>query len=175
MVISSRNFLRSLGGACGLAVASALFSNTLANKLPHPPSLPTTTYDSIISSVFSVPDLTGLSKEQKNTILDVYTAASQSVFYFWLGCIGLGWLLIFFIKDKGLQRKEEREMASPAQQSSTQLEVKEAAGPSNPPAWAEEDGSTTEAENTMTESEKEKLKDTNVHKSEVAKERNDAL
>lgn len=57
VVISSQNFLRSLGGACGLAVASALFSNTLFNKLPSPPSLPENTYNGIISSVFSVPDL----------------------------------------------------------------------------------------------------------------------
>lgn len=171
MVISSRNFLRSLGGACGLAVASALFSNTLVNNLPSPPSLPAATYDSIVSSVFSVPDLTGLSEEQKNTILDVYTDASRSVFYFWVGCIGIAWLLIFFIKDKGLQRKEEREAASPAQQASGQLDVEQAASPPTAPAWADEDGSTTEAENTMTEGENEKLKDTEVHKSEAAKER----
>lgn len=41
-------------------------------------------------------------------VLDTYVEASRSVFYFWVGCIGLAWLLMWFIKDKGLQRKEER-------------------------------------------------------------------
>ncbi|KUI57824.1 hypothetical protein VP1G_05190 [Cytospora mali] len=108
IIISSRNFLRSLGGAVGLAIASALFSNTLVNRLPSPPAIPQDVMDKIKSSVFSVPDLTGLNEDQENMILDTYVKASRSVFYFWVGCIGLCWLLMWFIKDKGLQRKEER-------------------------------------------------------------------
>lgn len=108
IVISSRNFLRSLGGAVGLAVASALFSNTLFDKLPSPPAIPQEVVNAIKSSVFSAPDLTGLTEKQKDVVLDTYVEASRSVFYFWVGCIGLAWLLMWFIKDKGLQRKEER-------------------------------------------------------------------
>lgn len=108
VVISSRNFLRSLGGAVGLAVASALFSNTLVDKLPSSPTIPQEVVDRIKSSVFSAPDLTGLTGEQANTVLDTYVEASRSVFYFWVGSIGLAWLLMWAIKDKGLQRKEER-------------------------------------------------------------------
>ncbi|KAK7741839.1 hypothetical protein SLS53_004904 [Cytospora paraplurivora] len=108
VVISSRNFLRSLGGAVGLAVASALFSNTLVDQLPSAPTIPQPIADKIKASVFSVPDLTGLNETQKDVILDTYVKASRSVFYFWVGCIGIAWLLMFLIKDKGLQRKEER-------------------------------------------------------------------
>ncbi|ROW07018.1 hypothetical protein VPNG_06641 [Cytospora leucostoma] len=108
VVISSRNFLRSLGGAVGLAVASALFSNTLVDHLPSAPTIPQPIADKIKASVFSVPDLTGLSETQKDLILDTYVKASRSVFYFWVGCISIAWLLMFLIKDRGLQRKEER-------------------------------------------------------------------
>lgn len=41
-------------------------------------------------------------------VLDTYVEASRSVFYFWVGSVGLAWLLMWAIKDKGLQRKEER-------------------------------------------------------------------
>lgn len=109
MVISSRNFLRSLGGACGLAIASALYSNTLVMHLPSPPLVPQEVSNKIKASIFSVPDLSGLTETQKNMILDTYTLASRSVFYFWVGCISCCFLLMIFIKDKGLQRKEEKD------------------------------------------------------------------
>lgn len=107
VVISSRNFLRALGGAAGLAIASALFSNTLVRHLNSASAVPTDVADEIKSSVFSMPDISGLTDEQKIIVLDTYTMASRSVFYFWEGCMGLCWLLMFFIKDRGLQRKEE--------------------------------------------------------------------
>lgn len=107
VVISSRNFLRALGGAAGLAIASALYSNTLVDHLGSTSAIPGDMVDEIKSSVFSIPDISGLTDEQKVFILDTYSKASRSVFYFWVGCIGLCLLLTFFIKDKGLQRKEE--------------------------------------------------------------------
>lgn len=107
VVISSRNFLRALGGAAGLAIASALFSNTLVGHMNSVTAVPADIADEIKSSVFSMPDISGLTEEQRIIILDTYTRASRSVFYFWEGCMGLCWLLMFFIKDKGLQRKEE--------------------------------------------------------------------
>lgn len=106
-MISSRNFLRALGGAAGLAIASALFSNTLVGHINSVSGVPADVVDEIKSSVFSMPDISGLTEEQRIIILDTYTGASRSVFYFWEGCMGLCWLLMFFIKDKGLQRKEE--------------------------------------------------------------------
>lgn len=106
-MISSRNFLRALGGAAGLAIASALFSNTLVGHINSVSGVPADVVDEIKSSVFSMPDISGLTEEQRIIILETYTEASRSVFYFWEGCMGLCWLLMFFIKDKGLQRKEE--------------------------------------------------------------------
>lgn len=168
VVISSRNFLRSLGGACGLAVASALFSNTLFNNLPPPPSLPENTYDGIISSVFSVPDLSGLSEEHTNIVLDVYTEASRSVFYFWVGCISICWLLTVFIKDKGLQRKEEREASKAPSPTAARSREAQDASYSTTPVWVDDEGSTTEAENAVTE--REKTEDKGVGNHEAKKE-----
>lgn len=93
-------------------MASALYSNTLASRLPPPPAVPQDVADRIRASVFAVPDLSGLSEAQRDAVLDTYTLASRSVFYFWVGCISCCWLLMFFIKDKGLQRKEEQETKS---------------------------------------------------------------
>lgn len=140
VVISSRNFLRSLGGACGLAVASALYSNTLVNKLPSSPAIPQDIADKIKSSVFSVPDLSGLSEAQKDMILDTYTLASRSVFYFWVGCISCCWLLMFFIKDKGLQRKEEMQETKSEREAERRVPDEEAGG-STPTSGEEEEGS----------------------------------
>lgn len=90
-----------------VAIASALFSNTLVGHLNSISAIPADVADEIKSSVFSMPDISGLTDQQKIIILDTYTMASRSVFYFWEGCMGLCWLLMFFIKDRGLQRKEE--------------------------------------------------------------------
>lgn len=108
-MISSRNFLRALGGATGLAIASALFSNTLVGHLDSTSAIPSDIADEIKSSIFSTPNMSGLMEEQRVIILDLYSRAARSVFYFWVGCIGLCWVLMFFIKDKGLQRKEEKQ------------------------------------------------------------------
>lgn len=125
IVISSRNFLRYLGGACGLAIASTLFSNTLVGNLPSPPFLPENTYHKIISSVFTVPDLSGLSDAQKDVILEVYTNAARSVFYLWVGCTSMCWLLMFLLKDHGLQRTDENEATAPPVEVRTSHEEEE--------------------------------------------------
>lgn len=114
-MISSRNFLRALGGAAGLAIASALFSSTLVGHLDSTSAIPADVADEIKSSVFSMPDISSLTDGQKIIVLDTYTRASRSVFYFWEGCMGLCWLLMFFIKDKGLQRKEEIQLNAAAE------------------------------------------------------------
>lgn len=127
VVISSRNFLRSLGGACGLAVASALYSNTLVDRLPSAPAIPIEVADRIRSAIFSVPDLSGLSEAQRDLVLDAYSNASKSVFYFWVGCMSCCWLLMFFVKDRGLQRKEEMQESGSEPESGPESEPKQEA------------------------------------------------
>lgn len=80
-------------------------------------------------------------------ILDTYTQASRSVFYFWVGCISICLLLTFFIRDKGLQRKEEKE---------------EEKAQSSGPISGDDEGSTTEGEKTGVE-------DANIDSSDISK------
>ncbi|KAF2467736.1 MFS general substrate transporter [Lindgomyces ingoldianus] len=106
VVISARNFIRSLGGAVGLAISSAIFSNSLQSHLP--PHLPRPVLDAVHKSTFATPNLTKLDSATHDHILDAYASASRSVFIMWVAGIGGCLMLMVFIKDKGLQRKEER-------------------------------------------------------------------
>ncbi|KAF2121184.1 major facilitator superfamily domain-containing protein [Lophiotrema nucula] len=107
VVISARNFIRSLGGAIGLAISSAIFSNSLQSHLPA--HLPVSVTNAVHRSTFSTPILTNLDDDTRNHVLDAYNAASRSVFIMWVAVIGLCLVLMLFVKDKGLQRQEEKD------------------------------------------------------------------
>ncbi|KAK4446636.1 MFS general substrate transporter [Podospora aff. communis PSN243] len=104
VVISARNFIRSLGGAGGLAIASAIFSNTIVNKMPD--GIPEELGRRIREAVFEVPDMTGLGDGQKDLVLDLYAQAAKSVFYLWFAAMAVCLGLMVFIKDKGLTRND---------------------------------------------------------------------
>jgi hypothetical protein len=109
VVISVRNFLRALGGALGLALSSAIFSNTLKkslNTLATP--LPETVKSGILAAILRVPDLSTLSSIEREEVLDSYMAASHAVFIVWLPIMAVCLLLCFLIKDKGLTRPDEK-------------------------------------------------------------------
>jgi hypothetical protein len=106
VVISARNFIRSLGGAIGLAISSAIYSNSLHTHLP--PALPTPIANTIRESTFAAPNLSTLDATSRDHILNAYTSASRSVFIMWVAVIGVCVLLMVFVKDNGLQRKEEQ-------------------------------------------------------------------
>lgn len=110
MVISARNFVRSLGGAIGLAVSSAIFSNSFQSHISA--QLSPAVYEAVHRSTFSVPNLDGLDTATKEKVLDAYGAASRSVAMMWVSVVGVCLLLMVFVKDKGLQRKEEQHDAS---------------------------------------------------------------
>lgn len=100
VVISNRNLLRSLGGAVGLAVSSALMGNTLRGGLP-----PDLQY--VAQSTFATPDLAGFSVADRLVIEEAYAGASRAVFIFCTPVIGVAFLACAFVKDNGLQRKED--------------------------------------------------------------------
>jgi hypothetical protein len=106
VVISARNFIRAMGASIGLAVASSVFSNTLSRHLPD--DIPASLADHIRDTVFEVPDVAGLSQDQQMGVFEAYATAMRSVFYLWIGAMACCLLLMLFIKDKGLQRKEEK-------------------------------------------------------------------
>jgi hypothetical protein len=107
VVISTRNFLRYMGGAIGLAISNTIFSNTLQQNPPA--TLPVTIVSAIRKSIFSVSDLSGLSDFDRNAVLDAYMTAARGVFILWAYCIGTCFLLMVFVKDKGLKRNENGE------------------------------------------------------------------
>ncbi|KAH9897582.1 major facilitator superfamily domain-containing protein [Xylariomycetidae sp. FL2044] len=80
IVISARNFIRALGGSAGLAIASAIFSNTLISNVND--SIPTQVSQHMIDNIFEMPDTLGLTSVAQIAVLDAY--------------------------DKGLTRQEEK-------------------------------------------------------------------
>lgn len=118
VVISVRNFLRNLGGAVGLALSSAVFSNALKKKTG---TLPEALRKQILASILKVPDLTNVDEAVKESVLDAYMGASRAVFIVWVPLIGVCLLLTFLVKDRGLQRKEEK-VAEEARAAELELE-----------------------------------------------------
>lgn len=83
VVISVRNFLRSMGGALGLAISSAIFSNALKKSLNSTTAVPEDVKAGILAAILRVPDLSKLSSLEKEDVLDSYMHASRSVFLIW--------------------------------------------------------------------------------------------
>ncbi|UPX20520.1 uncharacterized protein EKO05_0010749 [Ascochyta rabiei] len=120
VVISNRNFLRSLGGAIGLAVSAAVLQNTLKKEMPPE-------FASLALSPYSTPDLDALdvSPAQVLDILEAYARASRAVCILHVPFIGLCLLGCLLIKDHGLQHPDEADQAKrskAAQPSSAGLE-----------------------------------------------------
>jgi MFS family permease len=101
VVISNRNFLRCTGGAVGLAASAALLQNRLKAELPS-------AYQYLASSTYSTPSFAGVPHAQREAILDAYATASRSVFIFYVPFIALCLIGCIVVKDRGLQRPEER-------------------------------------------------------------------
>lgn len=120
VVTSNRNFIRSSGGAVGLAVSSAILANVLKGSLP--PYLA-----SVANSTFAAPDLSTFSPTDRAIVKAAYTTASRAVFIWSVPCTGICFLLCSLITDHGLQRKEEREAAVLAKPEETSAEQTTAA------------------------------------------------
>jgi MFS family permease len=112
VVISVRNFLRALGGAIGLALSSAVFSNVLKSHLS---GVDESLKQQILASVLKVPNLSDLADSERNSVLDAYSEASRGAFVIWAPLMGFCLLLCFMIKDRGLQRAEERKVVVSAE------------------------------------------------------------
>lgn len=106
VVTSNRNFLRSSGGAVGLAVSSAILSNVLKGSLP-----PRLAY--VAQSTFAAPNLSTFSPSDRSAIAQAYADASRAVFIWCVPLIGLCLLLCVVIRDHGLIRQEEKEAPTP--------------------------------------------------------------
>ncbi|KAI5238072.1 MFS general substrate transporter [Aureobasidium subglaciale] len=107
VVISNRNFLRSLGGAVGLAISAAALQSSLKKAMPSEFASAFSSYDR--------PDFTALnaSEEQIQTILQAYATASRTVFIMNVPFMALCLLGCVLIRDRGLQRPDEPRSGGP--------------------------------------------------------------
>ncbi|KAF2089364.1 putative MFS transporter [Saccharata proteae CBS 121410] len=100
VVISARNFLRSLGGAFGLAIAASVLQNVLQHSLP-------TEFKYLSDSSYATPDYSRYSHVDSERIRDAYAKASRSVFIMLAPVIGLCTIGCFFVRDVGLKKEDE--------------------------------------------------------------------
>jgi len=69
VVTGARNFFRTIGGAFGLAICSAILNNTLSSRLAAEPSISPELRETIIKSAFQLPALTD---EQMAVVMKAY-------------------------------------------------------------------------------------------------------
>lgn len=106
VIISSRNFYRCAGGACGLAMAAAVLQARLRSALP-------TEYKYLADSTYSIPHVPDSAREE---VLDAYMAASHAVFIMQVPLVGLCLLGLIFIRDRGLQPVDDTVLQQQEQQ-----------------------------------------------------------
>ncbi|KAJ5259409.1 MFS transporter [Penicillium angulare] len=92
VIISARNFNRSAGGACGLAISAATLQARLRSSLP-----PNLLY--LAKSSYSLPNLKG---GVPTAVLDAYMAASHMVFIVQVPLIATCFLGSILLRDRGL-------------------------------------------------------------------------
>lgn len=100
IVISNRNFIRSLGGAVGLAISAAALQNTLRKAMP-------VEYASLALSSYDTPPIEALDHQDVLLILKAYATASRTVFIMNVPFMVICLVGCLFIKDKGLVRPGE--------------------------------------------------------------------
>ena len=67
----------------------------------------------ILASILHVPDLSLLSDDQREEVLNAYMSGSHAVFIVWVPIMGLCLLLCFLINDRGLIRPDEKVQEKP--------------------------------------------------------------
>lgn len=100
VIISNRNFFRALGGAIGLACSSLVLQTSFGNALPDDLSY-------LSRNSYVLPSLSDFSTTDQNAIRAAYAKASRTVFISMAPIMGFCLVICVFIRDQGLQRKEE--------------------------------------------------------------------
>lgn len=114
VVISTRNVLRSFGGAVGIAIASTMISNTFLkeiNTIELDPgayyNIPQNYLDELKENIFSKVDVSFLNDNQVSEIRHIYMVAIKNYFYLLVPFIAVCLISSFFIRDRGLQCLDE--------------------------------------------------------------------
>lgn len=127
VVISVRNFLRSLGGSIGIAVSTTIMSNSLARLINHNTSMPDELRTQLKSSVFSIPAF--LTDAQKTVFREYLTELIHYVYVFYVPLMGIVWIIGWLVRDQGLEGQEKstaefEEGTSESESKDTQIVVK---------------------------------------------------
>lgn len=110
VVISTRNVLRSFGGAVGIAVGSTIVSNSLLKRISLEESRGVLDQDYLNflkDHIYSKIQTDGLSSEQVLRVVNIYEGALFNYFCLLVPLIGACLVSSFFVKDRGLQCIDE--------------------------------------------------------------------
>ena len=119
VVISNRNFLRALGGAVGLGSSSLVMQTALKKSLPPK-------FQYLVHSAYRLPDFATFTAEEERIVVHSYREAVRTVFIVLTPLMGISLLGCGFIKDRGLQREEEKKtegQSTPEAPGLVQLQV----------------------------------------------------
>lgn len=114
VVISTRNVVRSFGGALGIAVASLIVTNTLLKEVKvqlKESNLPASFLYKLEDSIYSKADTSGLTLAQVLVVSLMYMKAIRNYFYLSIPLLALCLLSCAFTKDHGLRSLDEQEPA----------------------------------------------------------------
>lgn len=119
VIISNRNFLRALGGAVGLGVSSLVMQTALQRSLPLE-------FRYLTNSAYRLPNFSAFTAEQKTLVVHSYRKAVQMVFIVLTPMVGMCLLGCFMIRDRGLERSEEKESSHPKSGTAESIQLGEA-------------------------------------------------
>lgn len=112
VIISSRNFFRCAGGACGLAISATILQSGLRSHLP-------VDLKYIASSIYNLPTFD--DPETTAIVLSAYMKATKYLYITNTAVIGLCLCACVLIKDRGLKREDETVKKEPPAQESMNL------------------------------------------------------
>lgn len=122
VVISTRNVLRSFGGALGISIASLIITNSLLKEISGQlgqGKLPNLFLYQLKQSIYSHVDVSALTSEQKEIVKSMYMKSIRNVFYFAIPLISVCLISSCFVKDNGLRSLDQTdakdEKAKPAE------------------------------------------------------------
>lgn len=112
VVISTRNVIRSFGGAIGIAVGSTTVSNSFLSNVKQVEQNNTTNIPSsylryLERNIYSRFDTSSLNASQTNMVKHMYVCSLRNYFYLLIPFIAVCLITSFLIKDKGLQCIDE--------------------------------------------------------------------
>ncbi|CUM67696.1 uncharacterized protein PRCAT00005399001 [Priceomyces carsonii] len=110
-VISTRNVLRSFGGAIGLAICSTIMSNTYTKLLKNE-GMQYFSQEQIGvlgKQIYARIELTNYSESQIAFLRAIYMRSMKYLFYFWIASMGICLISMIFVRDNGLQPLDHSE------------------------------------------------------------------